>query len=100
MTAEDRVTHLRALADEHGVVLELLREARGEYAQPPGVSGVADGPRGIASVYGWRGGNLSYLAALHELGHFALGHTTRRRAATESYCLRIVEAEAEAWAWA
>jgi hypothetical protein len=104
VTAAEREAHIRELAAEIGVDdVRLVREpesdgttqgwaGRGWYSETyAGQHNLGDA---WIIVKGWRGGSVGYFAALHELGHHALGHQSGNRP------MSIFDREAAAWEWA
>lgn len=87
-----REARLRRLARKLDVPITFTKKGR--------VWGTAYVP-GRVEIEGWcEESQCAYVCGLHELGHIAHGHVEGAIALAEKYTARIVEAEAEAWAWA
>ncbi len=88
---EERQAHIDQLAREMGCRVD---QRPGE----PGMMWVEFGRVSGPTIENQQ----DYLAVLHELGHFALGHTQGRQAPSDIYYFDngVLRSEAEAWEWA
>lgn len=93
------IKHLRALAAELGCGLRLAPNIQGMmYVE----FGYVEGPTPSADSL-WGGALGAYYVNLHELGHFALGHTQGRPPKdVERFYFDngVLHSEAQAWEWA